>query len=202
MDRHGLFEEIDTHLLSDERPSRFFHNLDKPLFESSHPFTMLSGLKNIKQSPIHHPEGSVWNHTLLVLDEAAARKGRATDSRVFMWAALLHDIGKAVTTRVRKGKITSYDHDKEGAGMARAFLREFEDEPFISKVAALVRWHMQILFVVKNMRFADLDNMWDQTDVKDVALLGLCDRLGRLGVNERAEEETIQLFLKKAGTRG
>jgi putative nucleotidyltransferase with HDIG domain len=197
MDKHELFEEIDAHLLSDEKPSEFFKGPDSQLFETTHPFTMLSGLKDIKQSPIHHPEGSVWNHTLLVLDEAAARKDQAADGRVFMWAALLHDIGKAVTTKVRKGKITAYDHDKVGAEMVRTFLREFEDEPIISKVVSLVRWHMQILYVAKGTRFADLDAMRNQADVRDVALLGLCDRLGRLNVNRRAEEQVIQNFLRK-----
>ena len=159
---------------------------------------MLPRLKHIKQSPQQHPEGSVWNHTLLVLDEAAARKAQANDSRAFMWAALLHDIGKAVTTKVRKGKITAYDHDKVGAEMAREFLKEFEDEPFVSKVAALIRWHMQILYTTKDMRFANIDAMRQETDVRDVALLGLCDSLGRLGVDRYDVEKTIRDFIKKA----
>ena len=201
MDKRGLLEEINAHLIGEEKPSRFFQSLDSPLFMTSHPFTMLSRLKDVRQSPIHHPEGSVWIHTLMVLDEAATRKDQATDSRAFMWAALLHDIGKAVTIKVRKGKITAYDHDKVGAEMVRAFLQEFEDALFISKTEALVRWHMQILYVAKGTRFADLDAMRDQADIRDVALLGLCDRLGRLNVNKRAEEESIQCFLNKATSR-
>ncbi len=67
------------------------------------------------QSPQHHPEGSVWNHTLLVVDEAAKIKEQSADPRTFMWAALLHDLGKPSTTMRRKSKITSYDHDKVGA---------------------------------------------------------------------------------------
>ncbi len=38
-----------------------------------------------------------------------------------MWGALLHDLGKAPTTKIRKGKITSYDHDKVGAELVRNF---------------------------------------------------------------------------------
>jgi putative nucleotidyltransferase with HDIG domain len=49
---------------------------------------------------------------LLVVDEAAKRKAYSTDQRVFMWAALLHDIGKPASTRLRKGRITAYNHDK------------------------------------------------------------------------------------------
>lgn len=199
--RSSLFENIDTHLLLDGKPSLFFQGLDNPVFKSEHPFTMLSRLKSVKQSLQHHPEGNVWNHTLMVLDEAAMRKSQSSDSRVFMWAALLHDIGKAVTTKVRKGKITAYDHDKAGAGMAQEFLTEFETEPFIGRVVALIRWHMQILYVAKDMHFADLDSMRGETDVQDVALLGLCDRLGRLNVDQNAEEQNIAEFLRKANTK-
>jgi putative nucleotidyltransferase with HDIG domain len=197
--KQRMFEEIDSHILNDDKPSLYFHGLADSLFETTHPFTMLSRLKQIKQSPQHHPEGSVWNHTLLVLDEAATRKEQSTDSRVFMWAALLHDIGKAVTTKVRKGKITAYDHDKVGAELARELLSGFEDETFISKVAALIRWHMQILHVTKNIRFANIDEMRKDADVRDVALLGLCDRVGRLGVDRHDVEKSIQIFLEKVG---
>lgn len=32
---------------------------------------MLYNLKETEQSKVHHPEGNVWNHVLLVVDEAA-----------------------------------------------------------------------------------------------------------------------------------
>lgn len=195
-----MFKEIDAHLLADQRPSLYLERLDDPLFQREHPFRMLSRLQKVEQSPQHHPEGSVWNHTLLVVDQAAERKAQSSDSRAFMWAALLHDIGKAETTKIRKGKITAYDHDKVGAEMTRDFLAEFETEPFLSKVAALVRWHMQILYVVKDLPFADIHAMRLAVDVRDIALLGLCDRLGRRGADITAEEQAIELFLKKVAS--
>jgi len=197
-----LFKEIDTHLLCDAKPSQYLRCLHGSTFEKTYPFTMLSRLISTRQSPRHHPEGNVWNHTLMVVDEAAVRKDEAiAGSRVFMWAALLHDIGKGTTTKIRNGKITAYDHDKAGGVMSREFLREFEEEPFVSKVAALVRWHMQILYATKNMRFADFNAMKSETDVRDVALLGLCDRLGRLGVDKYKEEKAVQDFLRMTGSK-
>lgn len=65
---------------------------------------MLHRLKGTEQSLLHHPEGDVWNHTLLVVDEAANVKNKSTDAAVFMWAALLHDIGKPDTT-TKPGKV-------------------------------------------------------------------------------------------------
>ncbi len=193
-----LFQEMEAHLLQDKKPSEYFNNIIENEIFHDFPFHMLSNLKKAEQSPQYHPEGNVWNHTMMVIDAAAGVKKRSKNPIVFMWAALLHDIGKPDTTRVRKGKITSYDHDRVGAEMAEKFLNEFTaDSNFIQDVVSLVRWHMQILFAVHNLQFADVEQMNQQTDVNEVALLGFCDRMGRLGANRKQEEENIHLFLKK-----
>lgn len=196
--KQALFCGIDTHLMQDELPSDYFNSISNvPLF-TEHPFNMLNRLKQTNQSPQHHPEGNAWNHTLLVVDEAAHVKSKSKHPRVFMWAALLHDIGKPDTTRIRKGKITSYNHEKLGAELAREFLAEFTDDAdFIELVALLIRWHMQILFVVNNLPFADVQAMKQQTDANEVALLGLCDRMGRLRPDKEKEERNIRIFLEK-----
>lgn len=184
--------------MNDGAPSRFLNSIrDRKLLEE-YPFDMLRRLQAAGQSPKHHPEGSVWNHTLLVVDEAAKVRGRSRNGRAFMWAALLHDIGKPPTTKVRKGKITSYDHDRVGAEMADEFLRAFiSDEGFIGEVRALVRYHMHILYVVNGLPFADMEGLKARTDAGEVALLGLCDRLGRLGCDREKEEKDIATFLER-----
>jgi putative nucleotidyltransferase with HDIG domain len=196
--KESIFNEINYHLLHDEEPSIYFNSIvDLPVFKE-YPFQLLYKLKEAEQSLKYHPEGNVWNHTMLVLDQAAKHKAKSIDEKVFMWAALLHDIGKPDTTRNRKGKITSYDHEKLGAKLAEDFLREFFiDEKFIEDVSVLVRWHMQILHVVKNLPFANIEIMKQQANIFEVALLGLCDRLGRLNVNVREEENNIAIFIKK-----
>lgn len=196
--KQNLFNDINTHILNDEVPSRYFNNLlDSGIFKE-YPFNLIYRLKDAPQSPKHHPEGNVWNHTMLVIDNAAKLKSKSNNQRVFMWAALLHDIGKPSTTRVRKGRITSYDHDKEGAILARKFLEEFtSDNEFIDGVVTLVRWHMQILFVVKGLPFGDVTSMVKEANIEEVALLGLCDRLGRLGAHKAEEEKNIAEFIKK-----
>lgn len=196
-ENQSLFEQVDWHLCSDAAPEQYLNNLYDSVFVSEYPYTMLNRLKEVKQSPQHHPEGSVWNHTMLVVGQAAKRKDKSSDARAFMWAALLHDIGKAETTRIRKGKITSYDHDRAGAKLAEEFLKCFiDDRFFIEKVTALVRWHMQILYVVNALPYADIQSMKQQTNVQDIALLGLCDRLGRIGANYKKEADNIQTFLR------
>lgn len=197
-----LFCEINNHLLLDDAPSHFLESIIDTRIFKEYPYSMLGKLRDTEQSPVHHPEGNVWKHTMLVIDNAAARKSKSRNERVFMWAALLHDIGKPDTTAVRKGKVTSYDHDKVGAVLACNFLKEFtNDSKFINNVSVLVKYHMQILHVVKNRPFADISSMKEEADIMEVALLGFCDRMGRLNVNVEKEQNNILLFIEKCNKK-
>lgn len=202
LNKQEIFDEFDRHLMEDREPSMYFKELVKNgLFPNEHPFKMLSDLIDTPQSPEYHPEGSVWNHTMLVVDRAAERKDKSEDPHVFMWSALLHDIGKAPTTKIKKGRITSYDHDKWSKKMAVEFLRDFTDDvDFIDKVSKMVRWHMQLLFVVKNLPFAETERMVQEVSIDEMALLSLCDRLGRGNMTEdkvEEEKENLRIFKQK-----
>jgi len=193
-----LYTELDLHLLSDEKPAEFLIKASKLPEFSEYPFSMLLAMQKTEQSPVHHPEGNVWNHTLLVVNEAAKRRYQSKNPRVFMWAAMLHDIGKPLTTKMVKGKLTAYSHDIKGAELAREFLSAFEeDEEFISKVVSLVRYHMQLLFVLRDMPFKDISGIIENSDATEIALLGLCDRLGRTGANRESIEEQVRTFIQK-----
>jgi len=54
---------------------------------------LLLPLENVKQSPVHHPEGDVLYHLLQVFE--LAREHRPYDEE-FLLAALLHDVGKGI----------------------------------------------------------------------------------------------------------
>jgi putative nucleotidyltransferase with HDIG domain len=192
------FHEITEHLLKDEKPSYYITALSKDPKLQEYPFTMLWKLKDTEQSKKYHPEGSVWNHTMLVLDEAAKVRGQSKDARAFMWAALLHDIGKPDTTRKRKDKITSYDHDTVGEKLCIDFLHIFtQEEEFVKKVSLLVRYHMHMLYVLKSLPYGDVPNMLRSVDIHEIALLCRCDRLGRTGADIDAEEEEYKQFLAR-----
>ncbi len=201
-DRDAIFREFEKHLLNDEQPSIYFRKIaENKLFSDTYPFTMLGDLQKVEQSPKHHPEGNVWEHTLLVIDRAAEGRHISENPRVFMWSALLHDLGKVPATKVRKGRITAYDHDKYGAVLSADFMREFtDDEEFVTKVSQMVRWHMQILFVVKHLPFAEIDQMITEVSLDEIALLSMCDRLGRGNMDEKIrqeEMENVKCFLQE-----
>ena len=53
---------------------------------------------------------------------------------------------------------------------------------------------MHILFVVRNLPFADKKGLLKKTDVREVALLGYCDRMGRTNQDERKIKEEVEQF--------
>jgi len=116
-------------------------------------FPELEALAATPQDPEWHPEGDVWIHTLMVVDEAAAVVERGTwglcdqePSHVLL-GALLHDLGKPKTTehRVKDGRsrIVSPRHEAEGLEPAREVLSRltFGDDA-LRAVLAIVRWHL------------------------------------------------------------
>ncbi len=198
MNKDELFLKINEILLKSLKPSEDLKRLIIEGELDQAPFNKIKRLNKIEQSPKYHPEGSVLNHVFLVVDLASEYKIYSNDEKVFMWAALLHDIGKLTTTRVRKNRITSYNHDSEGENIAMDFLNELtNDEKFKQKVSKLVRWHMQPLFYDKNLPFFQPQDMINDVEYKEIALLSLCDRLGRGNLSEdsiKHEKERIEKF--------
>ncbi|MEF9990577.1 MAG: HD domain-containing protein [Romboutsia sp.] len=198
MNSNYIFNEVEKILLESNKPSVDIKRLIKEKKFNIEPFNKIKNLENIDQNKKYHPEGNVLNHILLVVDEASKNKVYSKDKRAFMWGALLHDIGKLTTTKIRKGRITSYDHDIEGENISYKFLDKVtEDENLKRKVSKLVRYHMQPLFFDKNLPFFDEKLMLKEVDFEEVALLSMCDRLGRGDItkeNIEIETERISKF--------
>ncbi len=192
-----VFDEMTRHLLTDEKPSEYMEKLsDRKQFQL-YPFNLLMRLKTTEQSLKYHAEGNAWNHTMLVLDEAARVRSKSKDPLVFMWSALLHDIGKPTTTRMMKGRITSYDHDIAGEQLSKEFLNCFlAEERFIQSVTAMVRYHMHMLYILRRLPYADFMGLLRRVDIEELSLLCLCDRLGRKGADAAAERKEYAEFLK------
>jgi predicted kinase len=69
---------------------------------------------------------------------------------IFLAAALFHDIGKGVTTKLGKdGNWHSYGHENEGEKITRYLLWD-EDIADRELVCALVRWHMEPLHIFEH----------------------------------------------------
>jgi len=79
-------------------------------------FPELLALVGCPQEPEWHPEGDVWVHTLLVIDEARKRMDELPYPQqvALMLGAVCHDLGKPATTAFVDGRIRSLEHEEEG----------------------------------------------------------------------------------------
>lgn len=116
------------------------------IFHEMHP--ELIELPKTSQEPEWHPEGDVWIHTLMVVDEAAKiieqEQLRGNDALLVMLAAFCHDFGKPPTTQETSGKIRSLGHEEAGIEPAHKFLSEIGIEASLrDPIAKLVAEHLK-----------------------------------------------------------
>ncbi len=151
--RERLEGEINKLFLLSSRPSEGFRWLEK-IGQLSRIFPELSMLRGVQQSPIWHPEGDVFEHTMQVLDAVAQHNKSLSTAEYFglCYAALCHDMGKVATTRLHPhdGRLISYGHEEVGLEYARVFLaRITEHKQLVSRVLRLVRYHMRPCALVR-----------------------------------------------------
>lgn len=106
----------------------------------------LAALEGCPQDLVWHPEGDVWTHTLLVVDEAVrlAERDRLTeeDRAVLVLAALCHDLGKPEATTIDGGRVRSPGH-ADRSEPAERFLDRIGAPPRCrERVLALCRHHL------------------------------------------------------------
>jgi poly(A) polymerase len=121
----------------------------------------IARMKGVEQPPQYHPEGDVWIHTLLMLQQLPAGS-----PPTLAWGVLLHDVGKPATFRPasQSGDRIRFDgHVEVGVRMAEEICRRlrFSNED-TAQIAALVANHMRFKDVLQMKpstlkRFARLD---------------------------------------------
>lgn len=182
--REQIKEEIENVLLTWEKPSKYFEILRKK-DELKEYFPEVRNLIGVVQSPIHHPEGDVWNHTMMVLDEAAKLRDKAKYPLGFMISALCHDFGKVHTTQIKEdGKIISYNHERVGLKDVRKFLNrltEKEEVDLRDYVVNMTEFHMQPNQLAnQNSKLKSTRKLFSKsTCPEDLILLAKADALGR-----------------------
>jgi tRNA nucleotidyltransferase (CCA-adding enzyme) len=143
-----VWGEVEKLLLRAGRPSIGLQ-VARDLDVVSRLWPALEALAACPQEPEWHPEGDVWTHTTMVVDEAAARKPSFSypEQAALMLGALLHDIGKPLVTAVIDGRIKSPGHEAEGVPLATAILdglqvHTLDGYAVRQQVLALVAYHM------------------------------------------------------------
>lgn len=200
-----VFEEFRKLLLLGARPSRGLRFLEETGLLRF--FEPLQAMVGVPQDPHWHPEGDVWIHTLMVVDEAAALRDGGPEDAALMFGALCHDFGKPPTTVVgRDGRVRSPAHDVAGERIALEFLSRLRaPSELVAHVRTLTREHLApAVFHDQNSS----DRAWRRlarrlartgTSMQLLARLARADHLGRTtGAALRREFPAGDAFLERA----
>jgi len=135
--RERVRDEL-TRMLSEGHARRAFLLLDDSgLLRQVLP--EISAMHGVEQPPEFHPEGDVFVHTLLLLENLPD-----PCPLTLAWGALLHDVGKPATFRVGPDRIRFDDHVEVGVKIAADICRRLRfsnDET--EQILALVDNHMR-----------------------------------------------------------
>jgi poly(A) polymerase len=142
--RERIRDEL-TKMLTEGHARRAFELLDETgLLAEVLP--EVARMKGVEQPPQFHPEGDVWVHTLMLLEQL-----EAGCPATLAWGALLHDVGKPPTFRRAPDRIRFDGHVEIGVAMGAEICRRFRfSNEETRQVLALIENHM---------RFADAPKM-------------------------------------------
>ena len=184
-----IWGELEKLLLQAERPSiGFALALDLGVIDRL--FPELRPLVGCEQEPEWHPEGDVWTHTLLVIDQARALNGDVDRPRLMtlMLGAVCHDLGKPPTTAVIDGRIRSLDHEQAGVEptlslLDRLNVHSIDGFDVRGQVIGLVAHHLKpgMFHKAGNVGDGAFRRLAQKVDLELLARLARADCLGRSG---------------------
>jgi poly(A) polymerase len=142
--RERVRDEL-TKMLTEGHARRAFELLDETgLLAEVLP--EIARMKGVEQPAQFHPEGDVWTHTLMLLEQLEAGA-----PLTLAWGALLHDVGKPATFRRATDRIRFDGHVEVGVAIGAEICRRFRFSNDETR---------QILALIENhMRFADTARM-------------------------------------------
>jgi tRNA nucleotidyltransferase (CCA-adding enzyme) len=183
----GEFEKL---LLHADRPSIGFE-LAHDIRVVERLLPEMQALIGCPQEPEWHPEGDVWIHTLMVVDQARMRNGDLDRPRLatIMLSAVCHDLGKPATTAVIDGRIRSLGHEEAGIQPATALLdrlnvHSLDDFDVRTQVLAITAHHLKpgMFYKVRDeLRDGAFRRLALKVDLELLARLARADCLGRTG---------------------
>jgi tRNA nucleotidyltransferase (CCA-adding enzyme) len=184
-----IWGEIEKLLLKAARPSiGFTLALDLGVIDRVLP--EMRPLVGCEQEPEWHPEGDVWTHTLMVIDEARAANGDLPRPRLItvMLGAVCHDLGKPATTAFVDGRIRSLDHEQAGVAPTEALLDRLNVHTIDGfdvrhQVFGLVAQHLKpgMFHKAQNVGDGAFRRLAQKVDLELLARLARADCRGRTG---------------------
>lgn len=166
-------------------------------------------MRETQQNPRWHMEGDVLQHTRIVVSNAIRYMEENIDrslrnKRLFILAALFHDVGKPKTTfkGEKDGNWHSYGHENVGSKIVREMLWNWDiyEREYI---AHMVKWHMEPLFYqkAKNPKGV-VDKITKDVPYEDIYMLKMCDLEGALqdpSCSTKEQDKVILTEFRKVG---
>jgi poly(A) polymerase len=131
----------------------------------------IAQLLSVPQSPKHHPEGDVFTHTCLLLDQL-----KAGCSETLALSTLFHDVAKYHTySRDAEGGIHFYGHEDVGAKVTERIMRRLKfPNVMIDCVVHNVKEHMRP-YVLPEMRLSKARAFLGQEGIEELMDLNFMD---------------------------
>jgi len=187
-----VYSEMKKALLMAKNPDIFFRVLERAGALDVW-FSELAALRKTPENPKYHPEGDAFEHTMLALSAAAEVRDKMSDPLAFMLAALTHDLGKAVSTKLNdKGAWQSIGHEHTGIPLCGKMLsRLFVPKTMIAYAKNMCALHMRVHVCYYNKARVSRTNVLFDESVcpSDLAWLVVCDARGTLKPREAADLE-------------
>lgn len=166
-------------------------------------------LSETPQNTLWHKEGNAYIHTCMVtqcmLDYIDSKENPLTEDLyyrdILVYSALLHDIGKGVTTiKGEDGLWHCPNHAIKGTSIAGEMILKYAPElAYPQKVAIqnLVRYHMQPLYVLNQKSpqkaILKLANNLKYVGMESLLLLKKCDCEGSISEVDDHSMETLEI---------
>ena len=132
-------------------------------------------MEDSPQNPKFHPEGNVFEHTVLVMEKLVGK------SVELQFAGMLHDIGKPSTMVIKDGQPTNKGHAEVGAKMTKEIMLRLKfSNNFIKRVKFLIADHMK-LHQVRKFKKSTLKRYLALSYIEDLITLGEADALSATG---------------------
>jgi len=185
--KERVYTEWKKLLLKAPKPSVGFE-LMRELGITKRYFPELHALINVPQSPKWHPEGDVWIHTMMTLDEMAklCRSGCPHPDKKqnlrFLFAILCHDLGKTTHTSMDDaGNIRAIGHEEAGIEPTKSLLYRLTDEhDFIDALLPLVEHHLKpSQFYHGKAKASAFRRLATKVNIEELVIVAKADFLGR-----------------------
>jgi len=193
--KERIYTEFKKLLLKSKKPSIGFELMrELGIIERYYP--ELHALIDVPQSPIWHPEGDVWIHTMMALDKMVGLQcGEEKQDLKMMFAILCHDLGKATHTQITLDKISAIGHELAGVEPTKRLMYRLTNEhEFIDSLLPLVEHHLApSIYFRGKAKNATIRRLATKVNIEELVTVARADFLGRtteaslLGVYEAGD---------------